>query len=160
MEARQGRVTDDFCARRRNDFSTLWSISRWFSGCVEHSEKRGLRRAGAPSTINPTRRLGGPSFKCLSTLSAPMKSAASLRSLPTPYTDKPNEQVRKLSKDIPMTHVNPASTGVVSSSRSCPYKHMPASRRKLSRAPRPVSCTGSLESSCATSTVCDGGIEI
>lgn len=39
--------------------------------------------AGAPSMINPTRRLGGPSFKCLNTFSAPMKSALSLRSFPT-----------------------------------------------------------------------------
>lgn len=37
---------------------------------------------------------------------------------------------------------------------------MPASRRRLSRAPSPVSCTGSFESSLATSAVSDGGIEI
>src|ERR1700761_125895 len=56
-----------------------------------------------------------------------------------------------------MTQVRPASTGLVSSSRSLPYRHIPASRRRLSRAPRPVSWTGDFPSSSATSTVWDGG---
>lgn len=59
-----------------------------------------------------------------------------------------------------MTHVKPASIGVVSSSRSFPYRHIPASRRRLSRAPRPVSWTGCCDSSLVTSVVCAGGIDI
>ena len=34
--------------------------------------QRDTRLAGAPSTINPTRRLGGPSFRCTRTASAPI----------------------------------------------------------------------------------------
>ena len=60
---------------------------------------RDLRRAGAPSTINPTLRRGGPSFKCFNTKSAPM-----------------NPPVSRLC--LPITQLRPASTGEVSSSRS------------------------------------------
>ena len=116
------------------------------------------RRAGAPSTIRPTRRLGGPSLRCRMTPSAPIKPPFSLRSFPKVPLNKDVTQVHQM--DVPITQDRPASTGVVSSSRSFPYRHMPASRRRLSLAPRPVSCTGCLDSSLATSTVCDGGIEI
>jgi hypothetical protein len=116
------------------------------------------RRAGAPSTIRPTRRLGGPSLRCFLTPSAPMKPPVDLRSFP--ITILSGCALQRCQMDAPMTQVNPASTGVVSSSRSLPYRHIPASRRRLSRAPRPVSCTGGLDNSLAISIVCDGGIEI
>ena len=41
-----------------------------------------VRRAGAPSTMRPTRRRGGPSLRCLATPSKPMKPPDSLRSFP------------------------------------------------------------------------------
>ena len=79
---------------------------------------------------------------CLSTPSVPMKPPVFFLS-------------------FPITQPKPASMGVVVSSRSEPYKHMPASNLKLSRAPKPVSCTLSgLLSSCATSKVWSGGMEI
>lgn len=60
-----------------------------------------------------------------------------------------------------MTHDRPASTGEMDSSRSCPYKHMPASSRSESRGPRPVRRTGSVAARRAVmSTVDAGGIEI
>ena len=45
-------------------------------------QRKNLPRAGAPSTIKPTRLRGGPSFRCCLTPSAPMKSPVSFLSLP------------------------------------------------------------------------------
>src|SRR6056300_741814 len=44
-------------------------------------------------------------------------------------------------RDFWMAHVKAASTGVVPVSMSCPYRHNPASSRRLSRAPRPIHST-------------------
>mmetsp|Transcript_14061 Transcript_14061/g.30454 ORF Transcript_14061/g.30454 Transcript_14061/m.30454 type:complete len:324 (-) Transcript_14061:176-1147(-) len=82
-------------------------------------------RAGAPLEMNPTRFLLTPSASCFLMTSPPRKSNAVLRLLPT-------HQAR------------PASMGVMSSLRSLPYRHRPASRRRLSRAPRPASLTALL----------------
>lgn len=62
---------------------------------------------------------------------------------------------------IPIVHVNPASIGVVVSSRSCPYRHRPASRRKLSRGPSPaISTAGSRSKASVMATTSEVGIEI
>lgn len=59
-----------------------------------------------------------------------------------------------------MTQLRPASTGLMLSSRSWPYRHMPASRRKLSRAPRPIAIVAGLAMICSvTDTASLGGIE-
>lgn len=59
-----------------------------------------------------------------------------------------------------INHVRPASTGDVLSSISFPCRHRPASKRRLSRAPRPASWTGDLARRRVTSTVCGGGMDI
>jgi fatty acid/phospholipid biosynthesis enzyme len=38
-------------------------------------------------------------------------------------------------------HASEAATGVLVASMSCPYRHMPPSRRSESRAPRPIGFT-------------------
>lgn len=52
------------------------------------------------------------------------------------------EQWINISKHLLIHHDSPASTGVVSSVMSLPYKQSPASNRRMSRAPRPASFTG------------------
>jgi hypothetical protein len=99
------------------------------------------RRAGASSTINPTRRLGGPFFSWSRTFSEPMKPPSARRS-------------------FPITQERPASMGVVLSSRSFPYRHIPASSRSESRAPRPASWTGGRRSTDARKATWAGGTEI
>ena len=106
--------------------------------CCMITDEQDIRLAGAPSTINPTRRLGGPSFKCFNTCAAPMKSPFSRRSLPMDM-DYANAWTVNGSEHAPINHVRPASTGDVFSSMSFPYRHKPASKRRLSRAPRPAS---------------------
>ena len=60
-----------------------------------------------------------------------------------------------------MHHVRPASTGVVFSSMSLPYKHNPASSLRVSRAPKPASLTLSLCSNrSVSSTALSEGREI
>ena len=111
----------------------------------EEEEKMGApSRAGAPSTINPIRLRGGPTsfLSCSRTFEDPMKLLLPPR------------------RSLPITQDRPASTGVMSSLRSCPYRHMPASRRRLSRAPRPVSWTGARKRSFVNSSVWFGGMEI
>jgi len=62
---------------------------------------------------------------------------------------------------LPITQLRPASTGLTLSSRSWPYRHMPASRRKLSRAPRPMAIVAGLAMICSvTETASLGGMEI
>ena len=46
---------------------------------------------------------------------------------------------------LPIVHVSDASTGVVVSSMSLPYRQSPASRRSVSLAPRPISITLALD---------------
>ena len=60
-----------------------------------------------------------------------------------------------------MVHVKPASTGLIVSVRSCPYRHIPASRRNESRAPSPIIMTSGFEViSLVRATVLSGGMEI
>uniref|UniRef100_A0A7C9DB24 Uncharacterized protein n=1 Tax=Opuntia streptacantha TaxID=393608 RepID=A0A7C9DB24_OPUST len=78
--------------------------------------------AGGPTEKNPTRLVGGPSAICFSITSAPRKPPSALLL-------------------FPIAQVSPASTGVMCCSRSLPYRQSPASSRRLSRAPNPVSLT-------------------
>ena len=60
-----------------------------------------------------------------------------------------------------MTHVRPASTGEMVSSKSLPYRHMPASSRRLSLAPSPMSWTSGNDAIFwVTATASFGGMEI
>ena len=64
-------------------------------------------------------------------------------------------------KELPTVQSSAASTGVVSSSISFPYKHNPASNRKVSRAPKPASLTSSTPSKeSATCKIFSDGMEI
>ncbi|MNC42782.1 hypothetical protein D3C75_916090 [compost metagenome] len=86
-------------------------------------------RAGAPSlTFRPMRTREGASASSLRMRSAPLKSAASLR-------------------DLDRANVSAASTGLVVASTSWPCSGRPASRRRLSRAPRPIGFTRASDSS-------------
>mmetsp|Transcript_11232 Transcript_11232/g.31746 ORF Transcript_11232/g.31746 Transcript_11232/m.31746 type:complete len:219 (+) Transcript_11232:199-855(+) len=90
--------------------TSLLSMSKILECCL----------AGAPfsKNSNPTLLCGTPSSICLRILSPPGKENVSLLA-------------------FPMVHVKPASGGVVSSLKSLPYKHKPASNRKESLAPKP-----------------------
>ena len=60
-----------------------------------------------------------------------------------------------------MAQDSPASTGVVVSSMSLPYRHNPASRRRESRAPNPAGLTsGSSRSRRARRSASSAGTEI
>ena len=72
--------TELLAAVRGEDLCVIWCTAMSYR-VVCRNERR-LRRAGAPSTIMPTRRRGGPSFKCFRTPSAPMKVPLSRLSLP------------------------------------------------------------------------------
>lgn len=99
-------------------------------------------RAGGPVDRKPTRRRDTPSAIWARMTAPPRKSKASRRRLPT-------------------VQVSPASTGVMSSFRSLPYRHSPASRRSASRAPRPHSRTVVSPSSVsASATARSPGTEI
>mmetsp|Transcript_38782 Transcript_38782/g.97036 ORF Transcript_38782/g.97036 Transcript_38782/m.97036 type:complete len:227 (-) Transcript_38782:444-1124(-) len=98
--------------------------------------------AGGPVVVSPTRFLLTPFLIWLIIVSAPRKPPSARRRFPTVQTSA-------------------ASTGVVSSSASWPYRHRPASRRNESLAPSAAGWTASLlKSVLASLTACSLGTEI
>lgn len=75
-------LTDLLLRRRVDDLRALYKFAmRHMCRSVNEGEQD-VRLAGAPSTTSPTRLFGGPSFRCASTPSAPIKPPVSRRALP------------------------------------------------------------------------------
>ena len=74
---------------------------------------------------------------------------------------KERRERRRSWEDAPMVQARAASTGVVFSSMSLPYKHKPASSRKLSLAPRPASlCSNVVAVALLQWFCCNGGVAV
>lgn len=134
--------------------------------------------AGTPTISKPTLRRLGPFASSSKIRDLPGNGAASgaRRSLPEgqrhnvsscEYDPSRVDEValrgrgREQIPRLPITQLRPASTGETLSSKSCPYRHMPASSLKLSLAPRPMSCTSGWAAMRSVIDAADeGGMEI
>ena len=104
-------------------------------------------RTGARPSINRPTRLR----------SEPFSIDANMLSVPK----KPPAFAPSGRRDLLILHNNDASIGLVSVFISWPYKQRPASKRKESRAPKPMASTQSkLSNKRATASACSLGIEI